>query len=323
MDQEKKIKIILVSVFIVLLLGVGYLFLSRGSSKGNPTEVSARAIDSAEVSITDIMSQGDNAPIGGDNPALESNLTPSMLLPSDEPAPTSSEYESSEEITKLQTQLRANLQQTQKEENNKIASREEGYTNPIPAPRHFAKHSEVPQPPSFPSAPDEKPISNDIEEASSPQKRSRFNSGLRNGTRDIRVLVLGEQELKNNSPLKMVLAQSIVLEGTSIPKGTALYGIVHSTNGRMNVSVASIRYREHSFSVSLNVYDRDGLMGINIQDPDQKDNTAQEIAEDVSQRTGIVSGTLGNITSTISGIFRKKGASNTIVIKSNYQLSLR
>lgn len=62
MDQEKKIKIILGSVFALLLLGVLYLFFNRGGASSSEEEVSARAIDSAEVSISDIMQHGATSP---------------------------------------------------------------------------------------------------------------------------------------------------------------------------------------------------------------------------------------------------------------------
>ena len=323
MDQAKKIKIILVSVFSLLLLGVVYLFIRNGSNGDKPNEVSARAIDSAEVSINDIMAQNDKAPLGGYTPTPEPSLTSENPISTSQPIAENSEYESSEDIAKLQQQLRENMR-TRRDENTQSGYYESSKPSYQPVAKGAPRVSESTS--MLPSAMEEKSSSSNVEESieeQEPPKRSRFNSGLQSKTKEIKVLVLGEQELRNDAPLKMVLAQSINLEGVSIPKGTALYGIIHSSNGRMNVSVSSIRYRERSFSVSLNVYDRDGLKGINIQDPGQGDNTVQEVAEDVAQRTGIISGAVGTITSTISGIFRRKGSSSTIIIKSNYQLALR
>lgn len=319
MNQEKKIKIILASVFALLFLGVGYLFLHHSSNGTSGDEASARAIDSSEVSINDIMEQNEKDPLGGYAPTPEPSLASEAPMSTSQPITENSEYESSEDIAKLQKQLRANMQ-TQRSQNT-----QEGYhENNRLSYQTVAKETPRVSEPSYTSpCMTEKKVSSPNDEEQEQPKRGRFNSGLRSKTKEIRVLVLGEQELKNEAPLKMVLAQSISLEGVSIPKGTALYGIVHSSNGRMNVSVSSIRYRDQSFSVSLSVYDRDGLNGINIREPEQKDNTAQEVAEDIAQHTGIISGAVGAVTSTISGIFRRKGTSSTIIIKSNYQLSLR
>ena len=114
MDQAKKIKIILVSVFSLLLLGVVYLFIRNGSNGDKPNEVSARAIDSAEVSINDIMAQNDKAPLGGYTPTPEPSLTSENPISTSQPIAENSEYESSEDIAKLQQQLRENMRKDRK-----------------------------------------------------------------------------------------------------------------------------------------------------------------------------------------------------------------
>ena len=327
MDQEKKIKIILGSGFALLLLGVLYLFFNRGgaSSSEEEEEVSARAIDSAEVSISDIMQHGTTSPREYASYHPEDTEAP---LTAEAIAPDQSPYENSENIAKLQEQLRKNMQaQTQvyTQPRPQSSYRQEApdptYEPSIPQPRTRSPRIQA-QPQTKEDRQADLPTeATNIPEA--PQSHSRFNSGMRTGTGGIKVIVLGEQELKNDSPLKLVLAQSVTLEGTNIPKGTALYGIVHTANGRMLVNVSTIQYRDRSFAVSLSAYDRDGLKGINVGVPESTDTSVQEVAEEAAQRTGIISGAVGAVAGTISGIFRRKGSSNTIIIKSNYQLSLR
>ena len=322
MDQEKKIKIILGSVFALLLLGVLYLFFNRGGASSSEEEVSARAIDSAEVSISDIMQHGATSPREYRPEDNEVPLTAEAIAPDQSP------YENSEDIAKLQEQLRKNMQtqtQTYTQPRNQSSYRQEApaqtYTPSIPQP-----HPSSPRIQAQPQTKEDRDAALPTEATNipeAPQSRSRFNSGMRTGTGGIKVIVLGEQELKNDSPLKLVLAQSVTLEGTTIPKGTALYGIVHTANGRMLVNVSTIQYRDRSFAVSLSAYDRDGLKGINVGVPESTDTSVQEVAEEAAQRTGIISGAVGAVAGTISGIFRRKGSSNTIIIKSNYQLSLR
>lgn len=326
MDQEKKIKIILGSVFALLLLGVLYLFLNRGgASSSAEEEVSARAIDSAEVSISDIMQHGASSPREYASYRPEDTEAP---LTAEAIAPDQSPYENSEDIAKLQEQLRKNMQtQTQvyTQPREQSSYRQEApaqtYAPSIPQPQPSSPRIQAQPQTKEDRLADLPTEATNIPEA--PQSRSRFNSGMRTGTGGIKVIVLGEQELKNDSPLKLVLAQSVTLEGTTIPKGTALYGIVHTANGRMLVNVSTIQYRDRSFAVSLSAYDRDGLKGINVGVPENTDTSVQEVAEEAAQRTGIISGAVGAVAGTISGIFRRKGSSNTIIIKSNYQLSLR
>lgn len=326
MDQEKKIKIILGSVFALLLLGVLYLFFNRGgASSSEEEEVSARAIDSAEVSISDIMQHGAASPKEYASYRPEDTEVP---LTAEAIVPDQSPYENSEDIAKLQEQLRKNMQtqtqvyaQTRKQSPYRQEATPQTYEPSIPQPRTSSPRIQAQPQTKEDRAYDLLTEATNIPEA--PQSRSRFNSGMRTGTGGIKVIVLGEQELKNDSPLKLVLAQSVTLEGTTIPKGTALYGIVHTANGRMLVNVSTIQYRDRSFAVSLSAYDRDGLKGINVGVPENTDTSVQEVAEEAAQRTGIISGAVGAVAGTISGIFRRKGSSNTIIIKSNYQLSLR
>ena len=321
MDQQKKIKIILGSIFGLLLLGVFYMFFNRGTSSSIEEEVSARAIDSAEVSISDIMQHG--APSSREYASYRPEETEAPIT-AEAIDPDQSPYEKSEDITKLQEQLRKNMQ-AQKQDYTQPRN-QSSYKQEAPPPTYEVSS---PQPHPSPSLPQPLPSKDRIIEQpiatapEAPQRQSRFNSGIRTGIGGIKVIVLGEQELKNEAPLKLVLAQSITLEGTTIPKGTALYGIVHTANGRMLVNVSTIQYRDRSFVVSLSAYDRDGLKGINVGTPESTDTSVQEVAEEAAQRTGIISGAVGTIAGTISGIFRRKGSSNTIIIKSNYQLSLR
>lgn len=326
MDQEKKIKIILGSVFALLLLGVLYLFFNRGgASSSEEEEVSARAIDSAEISISDIMQYGSASPREYASYRPEDTESP---LTAEAIAPDPSLYENSEDIAKLQEQLRKNMQtqtqvytQPRPQSSYRQEVTEQTYEPRIPQP-----HTSSPRIQAQPQIKEDRDAALPTEATNipeAPQSRSRFNSGMRTRTGGINVIVLGEQELKNDSPLKLVLAQSVTLEGTTIPKGTVLYGIVHTANGRMLVNVSTIQYRDRSFAVSLSAYDRDGLKGINVGIPKSTDTSVQEVAEEAVQRTGIISGAVGAVAGTISGIFRRKGSSNTIIIKSNYQLSLR
>ena len=320
MDQQKKIKIILGSIFGLLLLGVFYMFFNRGTSSVEE-EVSARAIDSAEVSISDIMQHG--APSSREYASYRPEETEAPIT-AEAIDPDQSPYQKSEDITKLQEQLRKNMQ-AQKQDYTQPRN-QSSYKQEAPPPTYEVSS---PQPHPSPALPQPLPSKDRIIEQpidpapEAPQRQSRFNSGIRTGIGGIKVIVLGEQELKNEAPLKLVLAQSITLEGTTIPKGTALYGIVHTANGRMLVNVSTIQYRDRSFVVSLSAYDRDGLKGINVGTPESTDTSVQEVAEEAAQRTGIISGAVGTVAGTISGIFRRKGSSNTIIIKSNYQLSLR
>lgn len=322
MDKEKKIKIILASVFGLLLLFVVYLFMGAGGGD-TQREVSARAVDSTEVTIEDIMAREAQAPLGG-YASPEPSL-PQSTQPSQEP------YEDSEEIARLQEQLRANQQRITTTPSTPPPS------TPEPRQSNEAQTTETPSVASVNQASSSTQTdlaqtgqtgavseATPVAEEAKPQKRSRFNSGIKSKQGNIKVVVLGDQELSNGATLKLVLAQSITLEGTTIPKGTALYGVVRNGAERLQVLVQSITYRDKVYPLRLQAYDRDGLQGINVPEAIPSDNaSAKEVAEEVAQRSGLLSGAVGTVVNTATGIFRKRGSSNTIIIKSNYQLTLR
>lgn len=322
MDKETKIKIILISTFALLLIGVAYLFINRGDGGSkSDEEISTRAIDSAEVSISDIMTQN-NKPQNNTNEysySPDNNYTYT-------PAEPAKEYEDSEDIEKLQEQLRRNASSSQRASNYDVPGYTHNSNNRSKEKEEYITDSRVVHEDKYtPLSPE---VNNEkatvVSQEETPKRRnSRFNSGINSNTNSIKVSVFGDQELKNGSPIKMILTKSINLEGESIPKGTAVYGVVHSANGRMTISVSSIRYRDKAFNVSLNAYDKDGIKGINITDSDPKENTVKEVAQEVVERSGIISSAVGAVTSTVSGIFRRHGGSNAIIIKSNYILELR
>lgn len=321
MDKETKIKVIIGAVFALLILGVVWLFLSSGSTSTEQEEVSTRAVDSTEVSINDIMSQMPENPNSGYQTETPQE-TPLV-------APPQEEYEDSEEIEQLQAQLKRNQ--------SKITSRsydEEPY-NPPTTRQTPPRASDIERPMPTPSVSSQEsnqetvvtpPSEEDAAQRVAPPKSkpSRFNSGLKRAS-EVRVSVFGNQEVKNGSLLKMVLSQAITLEGTTIPKGTAVYGSVRIDQNRLNVTISNVTFRGKSYPFPKVAYDKDGLAGINVPEVSpQEESVAREIGEDVANRSGVLSGAIGSVVSSVSGILRRKnGSSYNIIVKSNYQLVLK
>lgn len=326
MDSATKTKIIIFSTFGILILGFFVLLINSGSSS-KQNDVPLRAIDTAEVSVQDIMAQR------GDRHHYENETYNSL-----DRDHYSSEYnfqeptqaEKEEEIALLQEQLRQNMAQ-------QVYTNTYPPSNPQQPPleRPNNPEKELPHSPytddTLPSS--TQPIETQELDAINSQEterkpQNRFYSGSRKViTSGINVAVLGEQEVQQGSSLKMALEQPLTLEGMTIPKGTAIYGIVRMTSNRLYVTIQSIRYRDRTIPYSAQVYDRDGLEGINIIESPSNDvsqQTGEAVVQEVANSTGILGGTIGRAVNTVSGIFRKRGGANiSIVIKSNYQLSIR
>lgn len=322
MDSATKTKIILFSVLGILGLGFVLVLLNSGSSGAEQKEdVALRAIDTAEVSVQDIMAQrGDNHNYQTDASAF----IDSEPYPQGYGANLESTEDQEKEIALIQEQLRQNIA-------NQVVT---------PSPRQTTEHIrlEEPQPTPISSAspsvsaertnPQPTTTQKALEEpdpAQEPKKQNRFYSGKRSASSVVNVAVLGDQEIQQGSSLKMALQQPLRLENITVPKGTAIYGVVRTTPNRLYVTIQSVRYGDRIMPYTAQVYDRDGLEGINIIEA-PSENLAQDVgesvAQDVAASAGILSGTIGRAVSTVSNIFRRR-SNGAIMIKSNYQLSIK
>lgn len=332
MDSATKVKIIIFSVFGILILGFILLVINAGSSSEEEQEVSLRALDTAEVSVQDIMAhRGEQH-----NYSTESytNYGAPQSYPTYEATsePITPEQDD-EQIEQLQAQLRANLASRIQSStptttaSQPVVSRETYTPEPVhrPEPQVTPPHiveEDIPSAPIVDARHDSSP-----QEQTQKQKNRFYSGGKKSSTSMINVAVLGDQEVQQGSNLRMVLHQPIKIDGVTIPKGTSVYGSVRMTQHRLYVSIQSIRYGDRIYPYPAQVYDRDGLEGINIVDA-PSENLSQEVGDAVAQEvvssSGVLGSTVGRAINTVSGIFRRRGGSTpSVVIKSNYQLSIR
>lgn len=99
-------------------------------------------------------------------------------------------------------------------------------------------------------------------------------------------IIVGEQELQNGTTVRMELGSAITVNGTSIPAGTAIYGITKIEPERLHILIPSIRYGNNILPVALSVYGMDGLEGINVQGSITGD-VVKESADNAIQSTNI------------------------------------
>lgn len=104
----------------------------------------------------------------------------------------------------------------------------------------------------------------------SPQMPSNSFYGLGNETDQetefnaIAAVVQETQTLVTGATIKFRLVNDAFVNGTLIPKGEFIYGIVTLRGERLEVDVQGIQYKSALFPVKLSVYDLDGIAGIKI-----------------------------------------------------------
>ena len=80
----------------------------------------------------------------------------------------------------------------------------------------------------------------------------------------IEAVVNEYQTLVNGSVIKLRLLNDIFIQGSKIPSGNFVFGIVSLNGERLDIQVNSIKSGNDLFDVKLEVFDMDGLAGIYI-----------------------------------------------------------
>ena len=80
----------------------------------------------------------------------------------------------------------------------------------------------------------------------------------------VEAVVNETQTLVNGSVVKFRLLNDVYINGILIPKDNFLFGVASLDGERSNIEINTIRYNNSIFPVKLNVYDLDGISGINI-----------------------------------------------------------
>lgn len=89
-------------------------------------------------------------------------------------------------------------------------------------------------------------------------------NNISNPENAVKAIISETQILVTGSTVKLLLGNSITVEGISIPENTYVYGTVSLNNERLKINISSIQYHDNILPVSLEVYDIDGLAGIYV-----------------------------------------------------------
>lgn len=144
--------------------------------------------------------------------------------------------------------------------------------------------------------------------------------------------VHGHQEMFTGSTLKLRLMEDFTtVEGNRIEKGTTLYGECKLSAERVFVNITSILVGKDLIGVNLEVFDMDGLKGVNLPNDVKaeiakrlKSQSIQEIPTDqVADNNNIIGKGVSAVASVAKNLVARKTEEPPIPIKSNYRLLLK
>lgn len=148
-------------------------------------------------------------------------------------------------------------------------------------------------------------------------------------TNTIKAVIHQTQEVVSGSVVKLRLLDSIMINGTIIPKNQMFFGLAHVNNERLEINLKTLRYKNSILPVSLSAFDLDGLEGLFIPGAMSRD-ASKEGVDDALQNLQIMTmvPSLGAQAASAGiqaakGLFRKKVKQIRVELKAGYQLLLR
>ena len=123
----------------------------------------------------------------------------------------------------------------------------------------------------------------------SQERNMGFNTATRRSelqANTIRACIAEDQVIRVGGMVRLRLLDAVRIEGVTIPRNTALYGMSRIDGIRLQVVVSSIEYGGRIFDVNAMSYDLDGQPGLNI--PDSRERRAiKEALASIGQSAGM------------------------------------
>jgi conjugative transposon TraM protein len=104
----------------------------------------------------------------------------------------------------------------------------------------------------------------------------------------IEAVIHENQTVVSGATIKLRLLNDILINGILIPKDNFVFGVANLSGERLRIQIGGVRYLNQLFPVAMNVYDLDGLDGINVPGAITRD-VAKQSADRSMQNIGVTS----------------------------------
>lgn len=145
----------------------------------------------------------------------------------------------------------------------------------------------------------------------------------------LEAIVTSNQVLVDGSIVQLRTATDVFLNGTLIPKGTSVSGIAKLNGERLEASIQCIRSGNSLYTVNLELYDMDGLPGINIPGSISRDVAKQSadnslhMMEMASLDPSLKAQAAAAGLSTARNLLSRKVKQVKVMVKAGYRVLLR
>lgn len=131
--------------------------------------------------------------------------------------------------------------------------------------------------------------------------------------------IRGTQELKNGQTIKFVTDQDFTINGTNVPKNTALFGVIKFSEHRVNVVINTINVRGEIVNTDISVYSTDGIEGIPVSSDQILNNAKNSSVDEATREAG---GYLGKAGKILGGLISSKNKEAKVRFINNQKVIL-
>ncbi|WP_461129688.1 conjugative transposon protein TraM [Spirosoma aerophilum] len=139
----------------------------------------------------------------------------------------------------------------------------------------------------------------------------------------IPVVVHEDQTFKSGNTVKLRLTKEISADGITIPANTILHAICQTSEDRLRMVVRSIQLNDQLIPLDLEVYDIDGIAGVNM--PGLSNQTSGQLQASAVQ--GLQVPGIGGLVNTVASQARMSASNSlrqpTVRLKAGYNLYLK
>lgn len=282
-DQLRKFKVLSIAGVVFILLGIGVYYMFFKEEKKEITEIEipeAKLTKEYNSKLDAVNRQNQNLTYEDDiNKYFENaNITSEVSVPSVDLFGNNKQTIYDNEEAKMDSLKKVFEKQNQQGKVNNIpkynispatqqqvSSTTSSYDNKT---NTYTQQPVVNSPTT--SAPKEKELTpQEKRELAREARRKELAGGSKgqqnsNLPKSFGAMIRGTQSLKTGQLLTMISTNEFIVNGTTIPKGTNLYGAVQFSNNKADVTIQSINLKGQVIPCNLIVYSSNGTKGIDI-----------------------------------------------------------
>jgi hypothetical protein len=317
-------KIIIIAGIALLFVLVVFLFINaskKSSDKKKPETVSLTADEDTKFSYEDMLATRKENDVSADHYSTYKS----------EESTDNSYQRESEDVKTIQDLIREN---NSKGSSSVSANSTPANTNVVKQPKTEPVYSAKTAEPSKTVIPEATEVKEGtkVKATEEPKPTNRFFRASENKVtgNTVTAVVHGEQTITNKGTLKMRLLEDLYTsDGTLIPKDTYVYGVANINQERIQVNIESVRIGKNIYPLNRQVFDQDGLKGINVPENLKAEiarkSTAQAVQNSEVQTEGrdILSKTANTVAGAAKSILSKDAQEIKVTIKSNYKIYLK